>query len=84
VEDVYIMRDAMKQSRGLPFLHLHITSFFCVNPSLVFFVVYCNFSNLPLLCCIGCGFVKFATRDQAQAAMNDLNGNFVMRVRNLC
>ncbi|XP_078170743.1 flowering time control protein FCA-like isoform X2 [Carex rostrata] len=42
VEDVYIMRDAMKQSRG-------------------------------------CGFVKFASRDQATAAMNDLNGNFVMR-----
>ncbi|KAJ4791961.1 FCA protein [Rhynchospora pubera] len=42
VEDVYIMRDAMKQSKG-------------------------------------CGFVKFATREQAAAAMNDLNGNFIMR-----
>jgi RNA recognition motif. (a.k.a. RRM, RBD, or RNP domain) len=57
--------------------------FFCINPLLKLFFFILQF-NLPLLNCIGCGFVKFATRDQAQAAMNDLNGNFVMRVRNLC
>ncbi|XP_026430116.1 flowering time control protein FCA-like isoform X2 [Papaver somniferum] len=42
VEDVYIMRDDLKQSRG-------------------------------------CGFVKFSHRDMAVAAMNALNGTYLMR-----
>jgi CUG-BP- and ETR3-like factor len=42
VEDVYLMRDEMKQSRG-------------------------------------CGFVKYAQREMAMAAINSLNGIFVMR-----
>ncbi|PKA56573.1 Flowering time control protein FCA [Apostasia shenzhenica] len=42
VEDVYLMKDEMKQSRG-------------------------------------CGFVKFANRDMALAAMNALHGTYVMR-----
>ncbi|XP_043724669.1 flowering time control protein FCA-like isoform X2 [Telopea speciosissima] len=42
VEDIYIMRDEKKQSRG-------------------------------------CGFVKFSHRDMAAAAMNGLNGIYVMR-----
>ncbi|XP_040383769.1 flowering time control protein FCA isoform X2 [Oryza brachyantha] len=42
VEDVYIMKDGMRQSRG-------------------------------------CGFVKFSSREPALAAMNALNGNYVMR-----
>ncbi|XP_057809768.1 flowering time control protein FCA-like [Salvia miltiorrhiza] len=42
VEDVYLMRDEMKQSRG-------------------------------------CGFVKYSQRDMAQAAINALNGIYIMR-----
>ncbi|KAK3129284.1 hypothetical protein QOZ80_6BG0476300 [Eleusine coracana subsp. coracana] len=42
VEDVYIMRDGMRQSRG-------------------------------------CGFVKFSSRESAVAAMNALNGTYIMR-----
>ncbi|XP_071701536.1 flowering time control protein FCA isoform X2 [Rutidosis leptorrhynchoides] len=42
IEDVYLMRDEMKQSRG-------------------------------------CGFVKFANRDDAMAAINALNGIYTMR-----
>ncbi|XP_058068429.1 flowering time control protein FCA-like [Magnolia sinica] len=42
VEDVYIMRDDLKQSRG-------------------------------------CGFVKFSRREMAEAAINALNGTYVMR-----
>ncbi|KAK3132493.1 hypothetical protein QOZ80_6AG0522840 [Eleusine coracana subsp. coracana] len=42
VEDVYIMRDGMRQSRG-------------------------------------CGFVKFSSRESAVAAMNALNGAYIMR-----
>lgn len=30
--------------------------------------------------CVGCGFVKFANREMAAAAMNALDGTFVMRV----
>nr|CAB3456643.1 unnamed protein product [Digitaria exilis] len=42
VEDVYIMRDGMRQSRG-------------------------------------CGFVKFSSKEPAVAAMNALNGTYIMR-----
>jgi len=42
VEDVYIMRDGMRQSRG-------------------------------------CGFVKFSSKESAVAAMNALNGTYIMR-----
>ncbi|KAL6639824.1 hypothetical protein ACP70R_022646 [Stipagrostis hirtigluma subsp. patula] len=42
VEDVYIMKDGMRQSRG-------------------------------------CGFVKFSSREPAVAAMNALNGTYIMR-----
>lgn len=31
--------------------------------------------------CEGCGFVKYAQRDMALAAINALNGIFTMRVR---
>jgi RNA recognition motif-containing protein len=34
--------------------------------------------------CAGCAFIKYSQRDQAQAAINALNGVYVMQVRCLC
>ncbi len=34
--------------------------------------------------CAGCAFIKYSQRDHAQAAINALNGIYVMQVRSLC
>lgn len=67
------MRDALSQSRGMS---THICGFF------FFFAVYGVTYLLVVIYFLyeGCGFVKFSNREMAAAALNALNGTFVMRV----
>ena len=39
---------------------------------------------MPFTSCAGCAFIKYSQRDHAQAAINALNGVYVMQVRSLC
>ncbi|GAY35670.1 hypothetical protein CUMW_017680 [Citrus unshiu] len=73
VEDVYLMRDELKQSRAsIVCPHFFIWKLFS---SCWFFL----FLILSLILSQGCGFVKYSHRDMALAAINALNGIYTMR-----
>lgn len=77
VEDVYIMRDELKQSRGTPY------NFQKAAAVLSTFDCSWNFFFFPYQNLVGCGFVKFSGREMAIAAMSALNGTYVMRVNSI-
>ncbi|KAF8387664.1 hypothetical protein HHK36_026318 [Tetracentron sinense] len=78
VEDVYIMRDEQKQSRGVSYNIYGLMLSFLFNLD-----EYLHKDGtigrkiLPALA--WCGFVKFSHRDMALAAINALNGTYLMR-----
>ncbi|GAU45042.1 hypothetical protein TSUD_198300 [Trifolium subterraneum] len=64
VEDVYLMRDDKKQSRGYKLLTVKFET------TDAFGTIFLN---------LRCGFVKYSNRDMALAAINALNGIYTMR-----